>query len=231
MKKSTWIKSLLVIAIVGLGLSSCFKKQTVTDKEAITFLEFALNQNADGVAKQAKDLGADLDYIIPFAPCGYTIDTTVYYKVNGAYNCDYTFVRHYELLCGTDTTIHSNGTNSGTYDNTKVKIVGSSDYQWVVTGVKANYSTYNFNGTSNGTGTLVTKGTFPKTYNVNWTLEHTNVSIQKYNRKINSGTGTFAITCKVLKGDTYPFTGTITYNGDGTATILLNGNTYSINLY
>lgn len=231
MKKRILFEGMVILLLVSLGFTSCKKNNEVLDQDAITFLEFATSANGDGVAKQAKDLAADLDYIISYLPCDTMIDTTVYYKTTGLISCNYTFLRQYQKICAIDTTIISNGNNSGTYSDMKSNITGNDKYAWKVVGVTVADSNYLFNGTTTGSNTLVTKGSNSKTYKVDWTLDHKNIDVQKFNGRINSGTSHFSLHCKVDNGGDYNFTGTINYNGNGYASIEMNGKNYSIQLY
>jgi len=55
--------------------------------------------------------------------------------------------------------------------------------------------------------------------------------LSKIDRKIISGTATITITGTGPKGNSFSYTGTITFNGDNTATLkITGGSSYTINL-
>ncbi|TNF45897.1 MAG: hypothetical protein EP305_12715 [Bacteroidetes bacterium] len=227
------MRTLLTLSVISILLfsTSCGKRKKISEEDAVDYIAYTLSQNGDGIAKQSSDIAKDMSQVISFLPCGATKDTTVHFTISGAISADFTFVRHYELVCSTDTSIICSGTNTGYFENNKLKINNSSTRQWTTTGIGVNYSNYTFNGTSSGGGTWISKVRREKTINTDWTIVNTNVIIDKTTRKITSGSGTFNLSCSVVDGNDYTYSGTITYNGNGSATIVINGNTYTVQIY
>jgi hypothetical protein len=56
------------------------------------------------------------------------------------------------------------------------------------------------------------------------------VEISKSTYEIIAGEGTVTVTGENSGGNSFSFTGSIVFNGDGTATLTLNGTEYTINL-
>jgi hypothetical protein len=57
----------------------------------------------------------------------------------------------------------------------------------------------------------------------------TNLTVNKSTKTITGGTAAITISVTIPKG-TFNFSGPLTFNGDGTATLIINGTTYNINL-
>jgi hypothetical protein len=56
------------------------------------------------------------------------------------------------------------------------------------------------------------------------------LAISKTTQTVVSGNGTFLMTGTGSEGGTFSVEGSIVFNGDGTATVTVNGNTYTITL-
>jgi len=57
-----------------------------------------------------------------------------------------------------------------------------------------------------------------------------NILINKSNKTITSGTATVTVSGSNTKNGSFNFTGSITFNGNGKATVTLNGTVYIVNL-
>ena len=62
------------------------------------------------------------------------------------------------------------------------------------------------------------------------TITVNNLSVNKYTQAITGGTATVVFNGVGSAGGNYSFTGSITFNGNETATLIVNGNSYTINL-
>ncbi|MES2800803.1 MAG: hypothetical protein V4638_12355 [Bacteroidota bacterium] len=223
--------ALFSFAILFLIATSCGKHKKFNEGDAVEFMEYAINDSGDGVAKQAGDLAKDLDDVISLLPCGTTKDTTIHFMLSGTNTAHYTFERHYELVCGADTSITCSGTHDGYFESSRMRVDNTGARNWTTTGIGTTYNNYTFNGKSNGNGTWESKVGRNTTTNTSWNITSSNVIIQKGTRKITGGTGAFTLIADVVDGDSFTFSGTITFNGDDTATIVINGNSYTIEIY
>ena len=57
-----------------------------------------------------------------------------------------------------------------------------------------------------------------------------NIAVSKTTYNIVSGTASVVFNGVSSTGNQYTYDGTITFNGNNTATLVINGNTYTINL-
>lgn len=68
------------------------------------------------------------------------------------------------------------------------------------------------------------------TLDVEITVDLTDLTIRKSDRFITGGTGTVVIVATNARGRTETVNGTLVFNGDGTATVMINGFSYSFPL-
>jgi hypothetical protein len=158
--------------------------------------------------------------------CGVPYDTS--YTVSYTGNLDTASVTHQWSLtldC-TDSTLTFAGSFMGSFEGPNVKGSRTGNRNWVLNGFGSD-SIYTINGTFNCAGDWVIDNT--KTVDNTVQIVGTNVTVSKLTHRITGGTGTITITSAVSNGNTYTFTGTITFNGSQhLAVIIINGKTYYI---
>lgn len=89
---------------------------------------------------------------------------------------------------------------------------------------------YVLNGTFLRSGSFTSKTDTAKHGNSNLSVTVQNINFRKPGRTIASGTATFSLTGSVPKKGNFSFTGTLVFNGDGTAKLTVNGSVYTVNL-
>ncbi|MBL7775729.1 MAG: hypothetical protein JNK89_06975, partial [Saprospiraceae bacterium] len=92
------------------------------------------------------------------------------------------------------------------------------------TGLNPQATAYLFNGNYDLEGQLTgqLRNTDP-TLDISIALQLTDLSLRKSDRLITGGTGAFTLTATNGRGRTETITGTLVFNGDGTATVTVNG--------
>ncbi len=121
-------------------------------------------------------------------------------------------------------------TSAGTYTGSKVSSQGNSTGDWTMAGFNVAASSYTVNGTVNRTETITEIGGAAKTFSSTLALTANGVSIDKTTKKILGGTMTLTMAGAVTGGKSYNYTGTVTFEGNGAATILIGTTTYTVNL-
>ena len=101
----------------------------------------------------------------------------------------------------------------------------------VLTGLQPQSASYTLNGAFTRTGSHTSKVRNQNTFDTNVSINITSVTVDKSTMKITGGTGTADVTCEVSNGNSYSFTGSLVFNGNGTATLTINGTDYTITLY
>lgn len=123
-----------------------------------------------------------------------------------------------------------NITTNGTYASKRISSRDNATGTLSGAGVQAASTTITFNGnyTRQAATTFLLKTSVSTTTTLQITLS--NLVVLKSTRVIQSGAGTFTLTGTSSNGGSINFTGSIAYQGNGQATITINGKTYSINL-
>lgn len=221
----------------ALALTACEKDQSViTPDEVAVIIEGALMMDSEGAAAGISEVVSIAEKFTLDAPslsCGQTADTTFSRSLsNTRITADYTASANWTLQCNqfnVPQRIVMNLQSSGTYTTPRVSSndngTGSLTVSNLVTGPN-----FLINGscTRNGSQTRLLRNGNGATSTVAITL--TNVAVSKTTRKIQSGSAEVLITGQGSDGQTINSTGSIVFNGDGTATLSINGRTYTITL-
>ncbi len=244
MKKTikTSIFSLLIcsLALVGCKKEAKSSESAITADDAANAITYAVQGGSGGYTDQASDVAAmgkqatlktDGALSIEGVSCGKSLDSNVVktYSKNGA-TANYTLQMHVELKCTgiIPNAMEYTGTYSGSFDGAKMSSNNSGTRNWTITAKSG--SEYNYNGTFTRVGKCTSKVGSKNTFDTDLTISTTNLTVNSTTYKVTSGTSNVSITCKSSSGNSYSFAGTITFNGNNTATLKLNNNTYTINL-
>ena len=162
------------------------------------------------------------DTISRQSPAG---STTTY-----SYNLNYNFI----VVCGSDNTpdsLSSSLVYTGSANGPNLTSSNSGSSIFGVTGLDSAATSYVVNGEYKSAGSFASKTDTASHGNNNVDIVITALTLTKSNRNIASGTATITITGDVPKNGNFSYTGNVVFNGDGTATLTLNGTKYQINLY
>jgi hypothetical protein len=212
--------------VIAILFSSCKKEVELSEDDIVESIEAALKTN-----------GADDMSLIssPYksASCGLSKDTTVTRTASGT---DFSWSRtanwNWVVNCDTNN-VYNNVvfTESGTssFDGPRIEWTATHGGSFTVTNLAVSELNFIINGTMtrNASGTINSRrrsGNYTSTIVHNWT----NMNVNKDNRNIVSGSGTVNYS-GTIGGNTISRTGTLVYNGDGTATLTMdNGNIFTI---
>jgi hypothetical protein len=223
------------------ALSSCTNNddsnettESITDQEAVALIESSLQKSTTGLNDTTEKFSEEL-----------TTNITINLNCDEQY--DNTFVTNYE-----GENLQANYTVDWSYIMTcnQVSIPQSVEFSFATDG---NYTTQHINSNDTSAGFLEINGLQPTetqlTINgdfvrqgmqvltvineraVTSKLEVTllNTIVEKETNTIVSGSGTIVLTGTSQNRD-FSFDGSITFNGNGLATLTINGNSYQINL-
>lgn len=228
-------KSLSFFVLVSLLLVSCKKNEKeITTDDAADVVSYALESSSGGMADQLKDCTEEVNDELASWYCGSQFDTTLSVSYTGTVIGAYSTQRHYTLNCNGSsvaTDVSCTGSYSGNYDAPRMSSTNSGTLNWQLSGLDAGSTQYVFNGAHNRSGSHTSKVRNKYTFNTSLSVSSSNVTVDKTTGKIVSGSGNITLTCDVVDGDSYYFTGTIVYNANETATVVINGTTYTVTLY
>lgn len=249
LKKIAYI-SITGLIVISTCFSSCKKKEdepepekVITTDDAADVVVYAMESGSGGYAEQVTD-GAtytdnsgyrqsSLNSSMTLS-CGVAFDTTVTRSHSGTVTASYTHQRRYLLNCDTNsqaTSITYSGSYTGNFDGPRMNSSNNGNRNWIITGLDSSSTVYTYSGslTRNGTHNSEVRNQYSFTSNLQ--VNTSNLTVDKTTHKITGGSGSVNLSCAVSNGNTYNFSGTIVFNNNNTATLTINGNTYTINLY
>lgn len=249
MKKRIVLKSIKVVVIVSLlsvfGLTSCSKDDetaspaaTITDEEAVEVIENSLAKDSGGMAKTVETtietaVQESMYTDQPTVECGqlYTDSYSEDFS-NGNYSYNYAITRDYILTCvnGSPESLTYDLDFSGVYDTPRMSSNDSTTLDWQVSNLGATETSSTFSGSYLREGTQVSKVFNMNTFESTLTYTLSNLVVDKNTYQILSGSAQVSFLAESSNGNTYSFSGSLTFNGNNTATLILNGNTYTIHL-
>ncbi|MFL3664161.1 MAG: hypothetical protein ACJ04Q_09165 [Flavobacteriales bacterium] len=233
----------MILMLVAVAFSSCKKDKeddpiVFQDEDAVEAVESSLITQSNGITATietaaTKMAGDSLYTSTPTLNCGETYaDNFNESNSSGNYSYNYSGSRNYKLYCTPNNTpdyVEYHRTLSGVYSTPRMSSDDNAEANWVISNLDTANTTIFFNGSYQRLGTQVSKvrnqNTFTST--INYSL--TNIEVDKTTHKILSGNASITLIV-TFAGNQYNFSGNITFNGNNTATLVLNGNTYTINL-
>ncbi|MCG2792640.1 MAG: hypothetical protein L6262_03705 [Weeksellaceae bacterium] len=235
---------LVAIALIGaLSLTSCRKDDdnttTVEESEAVDAVSSSLSADANGMAKSMETAtiyaeGKNLYTSNPSLNCGQLYSDSYAENYSSAsYSYNYNGVFSYQLSCGTNGAPQSfayKANRTGSYDTPRMSSDDNAVAEWKLTTLDASSATTLFNGSYVRTGTQVSKVRNQNTFSSTLTYALTDIAVNKSTHKIASGKASLVFSGTSSTGNQYTYNGAVTFNGNNTATLVINGNTYTINL-
>ncbi len=248
MKKLVYsLKSLAVVAVLFMSAQvvvSCNSDDSnssdaLQEEDAVEVIENSLKEDTGGLSKTVETTVSLVDeegvYTeTPYINCGETYNHNYSFQneVNN-YSADYQFTSTYMLNCNGNSNPESFSyqfTNVGTYDTPRMGSNDGSNANWSLTGLDSSTDNIALNGSYVRNGSQVSKVRYMNSFTSTLTYSITNLQVNKTSYQIQSGTAAVSFVGTVSNGNQYTYNGSVTFNGDGTATLTINGNVYIINL-
>jgi len=243
---------LSIVLLVLLGAVSCKKDNSAstsvtTDQAAdlaagsLASDSFGLTTVSDAVAVNAQTLSStggqsvnSLGASSVHQACGTTLtDSITNSGSDGPRTFSYTvkFVR--TLNCNVDQhpdNLANNVAFHGNFDGPNLTTTGAGTAVFTIAGLTQQATNFVINGEYKRTGSFQSKVGNKTSGQSDIDIVATNITLAKPSRKIVSGSATISITGSTTKNGSYSYTGNIVFNGDGTATLTINGSVYGIDL-
>lgn len=166
--------------------------------------------------------------------CGVTKTDTITRSgsVGASITYNYTSIYSFTLNCNNSLpdSLTSSSAFTGTYSGPIISSVFTGTTNFSVTGLPAASTNFVINGTYTRNGAFQSKRDTTNTGTHSVTITIKNLTITKSARTILSGTANISVTGTTVKKGSWSYTGTLTYNNDGTATLSLSGINYKINI-
>jgi hypothetical protein len=211
----------------------------VTEADAVDAIEASVTAESNGVARMAADAStvAEAEAVYTNSPqltCGqlYT-ESHVAAGSSLTYSYDYTGSHSYQLSCtaqGLPDSFAYTYDMDGTYDTPRLYSNDNATADVAITGLSFSTPQAIINGSYVRNGYEESKVRQMRHFNSLITLSLANITINKASQQITGGTASVSMTGTGSGGNSFSYNGAITFNGDQTATLVINGNTYTINL-
>ena len=229
---------LLAFIVVSVAVYSCDAVEeiinTISESEAAAIVEGALQSRSGEVLSNIEDAAEQL---VQAVLSGELCDTLYQKTVNQGFEgsrlvASYSSDIEYMLTCNSfdlpETGTFSGATNT-TYTMPNVAGSGNGSVTAGVTGLELTASSIVFNGSYVRTGTQEVSVSESKTVNSTLTVAFTDVTVSKVGKMVESGSASFSLSGSTPQGE-FVYEGTIVFNGEGTATVTINGNEYTVSL-
>lgn len=235
------MKTLKNVILVALGtfVISCDNDDTsvsneaLTEEEAVAVVESTLARQSAGLDETtyAYSKSYEEDYAMNFQ-CNTLIQEDYDYDYSGNFvQANYSYNWDFELNCNAFSIPQSaefNSNGNGNYTTPKLSSNDSSSLNSTVTGLQPTASELIFSGTYERIGTQEYSSNFiNKTLASEFKATISSIAVNKANYQINSGMASFTLT-GTSNGTPFSFSGSITFNGNNTATVTINGNNYNV---
>ena len=224
---------LVFTMIAILFLSSCNKddaktnNETISEEDAVEVVENSLQEDSGGINDQiSSSIEMASDYAdLEFNPyCGLTFDTLITQtNPSGmAILYEYSFDWEWEILCNQQQIpekFNFSYDATGWCDAPRIKSTITGNHSFTLEGLSPGSNNIIYNGTFYCNGSNEMKIGLQSSFDSNVTIDATNVIISKETWKITGGTANVTFHGETTGGKVFDYSGTISYNQDGTATL------------
>lgn len=166
--------------------------------------------------------------------CGSTqTDSATYSGSNGSQSFNYLLKVSRTLNCNTSSqpdNLANNVAYHGTFDGPNLSTTATGSAIFTIAGLTQQATNFVINGEYKRSGSFQSKVGNKTTGQSDVDIVVTDLKLTKPGRKIASGSATIAITGSTSKNGSFSYTGTLVFNGDGTATLTVNSSTYIVDL-
>lgn len=225
----------LILALLAFTIVSCNKEtEPITDEETADLVEATISSDENGVT-------SDIEYIAAKAvaeedqyssDCNWSGDSTFVLNLNGAlrsYSLNFSY--SWFVVCDglIPTSINFNTSRSGEYSGPRLDYSGNAASALVMTDLLSG-SAYTFNGTHDFAGSS-TAQRVGETIQADFDLAvtFTNVQVNKLTLEVEGGTAEATLTAS-NDDASVTLAATVTFLGNGSATVVVNGNSYTISI-
>jgi len=171
---------------------------------------------------------------IQYQECGTTVtDSLTKSGTNGSRSFSYFLKVSHTLNCNANNqpdNLANNVSFHGNFDGPNIGLTSTGTAVFTIAGLTSQSASFVINGEYKRAGTFQSKVGNKTSGQSDIDIVASNLTITKSTRKIASGSATISITGSTTKNGSFSYTGTIVFNGDGAATLTINGSVYSIDL-
>lgn len=230
-----------VFLLAATMLVSCEKDddeevEVITEADAADVVEGTLSASTYGIAETVEyacTLAEENEAytLTPSINCGQVYPKNMVASASTAnYSYNYSVQESYQLTCTTagfpQAFLYSHEMN-GSYEVPKMSSNDNAESAVIITGLEPTNANVTVNGTYERNGAQQSKVRNKRSFESMISYNLTNLSVNKSQQKIQSGTATLAISLTAA-GVTKTYNASLTFLGNNSATLVINGNSYSL---
>jgi len=233
-KNSPTIATFLLAAGLAMSLSSCKKDNTSTANSIVTEAD-AAELTTDAIVPANAGLVLQVNSSVTVYKnvslgCGVQKDSSISGSSISGVVPAYSYSLNWNYLLNCSTSQFTAGlSGSSSYDGLRMSSTDNSAGSLVLSGLQPSTTAYTLNTSYTRNGSQTSKIGNTNTFASKLTITSSNIAIDKTSLQILSGTASVAITGTSTSGNSFSFSGTVTFLGGNKATLVLNsGASYSI---
>lgn len=235
----------VVAAFAILGSFSCEREEevrmdeesVVTDEEIVALVNNSLDLYAEGLVASAEDIAATAEAIdeksLSGLSCGETRDTSGRREYESSYiTAVYTNTLTAVLNCndnGLPTSLIYQRSTDGAYETNRFSSNDGSTTDWLLTEILRGPN-YVVNGTYQRLGTQTSKVREQRVLSTDITMAIEDLLINKGEQRIEGGSAEVSLTVSINDEERNTYALDLIFQGDGEATLIVNGNVYPISI-
>lgn len=240
--KSIYTVLILILSLVAF--SSCTEDEDapsaaseITTEEAAEIVGTSLASSSAGltevsteVAETSEEVATDVD----FDPCGAQADTSYSISSSSGAAISYTgeLSYSYAISCENDDpqTFSYEVSYSSSFDAPRMASSNSGSSSLSLVKLSSDYKIFEINGSDSRSGSFESKIFNKTSSDASVSFGLTDLVVDLNAKSITGGTATYTLLGTTATGNTYSINGSVVFNGDGTATIAIQGENFSLDL-
>lgn len=235
MKKPSYFLALYFWLALTLVLSACSEEAVetlVSEEEAAEVVTNAVAADVEGMTAEVEEAAEMAEAYAYASYCGMSFDSTLTHADNsGIRTYDYTFAWDWTLNCTSlniPESLTYSSASTGSYEVPRMSSSDGGTHNFTIAGLNLSSTEFIYNGTYSRSGTQQSNINTQNSFTSNLQVTASNVTIEKSTQTITGGTATITLSGSGSGGTAFSFPGTLVFNGNQSATLTLNGNTYQI---
>ncbi len=208
----------------------------ISEEDAVDVIEGALTMNTEGLVSEVENASEVADKYAEktLSPCGVTFDSTFSVAHNTAFiEASYTNILEWTVYCNDaeiPVSLDFGRESQGDYETTRMESLDASSSLWSLDNLILG-TEYVLNGDYSRSGSQTSKVRNENSLTSTVEMSLTNLSVDKGSRRIESGTADVTVSGQSSTGHSFTFEAEVIFQGNGSAIVVVNGNSYEIDLY
>jgi uncharacterized protein YpmS len=237
MTRSNVLSVLFTFLVFAFVSTSCTKEETVemTEEEAVEIIETSLQKNSGGMVESIEAYTEKIVTDTVNTLCAILYQDNFNFDFDsGAVVAAYTVDWSYEFACNNlnlPISAQFDLVAQGTYQSNRMNSADNMSGNLEVTGLALSSTDLVFDGNYSRAGTQdITTNFNSRSLNSTVSIAINSINISKSSYQIVSGSAEVVLTGND-QNNNFSYSGMVVFNGGGSATLTMNGNSYTINLY